>query len=273
MTMHHESPTDRRPSALGFTVTELLVVISIIVALVAILLPAAGQLRANARSAKDLLNQRSLVQANIAYSTDNAGYFASPRTNWDNPAVRNSWVKTSGIQNPETETNLANGTLWNYLNATAQAYKSPLDPTDRIRSYSFSSYVGVTIPDDWTQGGSPLVPLPPGQVTLDTRTLSKLPRPAETLATIGELDALLPYNLAGWLIDWSTPLWIDTPATWNGLKVNHSTYDGAVRSLNIMSERFRRSIEDSGFHNVTEQLDGSAWAAIRGSILPGRLPY
>jgi prepilin-type N-terminal cleavage/methylation domain-containing protein len=257
----------------GFTVTELLVVISIIVIIVAILLPAAGQLRANARSASDLLNQRSLVQANLAYATDNAGYFASPRTNWDNPNVRNSWVKTTGIQNPETETNLSTGTLWNYLNATPQSYKSPLDPTDRIRSYSFSSYVGVTIPDDWTQGGAPLVPLPPGQSNLDTRTLAKLPRPAETLATIGELDAILPYNLAGWIIDWSTPLWIDTPATWNGVRVNHSTYDGAVRSINIMSQRFRQSIEESGYHNVTEQLDGSAWAAIRGSILPGRLPY
>jgi len=262
-----------QPPTAGFTVTELLVVIAIIALIVAVLLPSIASLRAGARSTKDVSQHRQLAQAQLAYATDQAGYFASPRTNWDNPQVRHSWVRTTGINNPETETNLAAGTLWPYLNTQVGAYKSPLDDSNRIRSYSLSSYVGVIIPDDWTQGGSPLVPLPPGATDLDTRTLSKLPRPAETLFSIGEFDAVIPYNLAGWLVDWSTPNWIDTPATWNGNRVNFSTMDGAVRSIPIVSDRFRRQVAESGSHNVIEPLDGSAWSAIRGNLLPGRLPY
>ena len=54
----------------GFTLVELLVVISIIALLIAILLPALGSARESARQTQCVVNVRSLAQAYYAYSTD-----------------------------------------------------------------------------------------------------------------------------------------------------------------------------------------------------------
>jgi prepilin-type N-terminal cleavage/methylation domain-containing protein len=63
---------DRR-SASGFTVTELLVVIAIIALIVSLVASAAGPLRQNAWSTKDLTQLRTLSQAINAYAADQAG--------------------------------------------------------------------------------------------------------------------------------------------------------------------------------------------------------
>ena len=61
----------------GFTLIELLVVISIIALLIAILLPVLGATRLSARRMLCLANQRSAVQAQYNYASENKGDFAS----------------------------------------------------------------------------------------------------------------------------------------------------------------------------------------------------
>ncbi len=71
----------------AFTLIELLVVISIIALLVSILLPALVQARQYARMAQCATQQRTLVQANMAYAADEDGWFI--------PAVAGSVSGTS----------------------------------------------------------------------------------------------------------------------------------------------------------------------------------
>ena len=59
----------------GFTLVELLVVISIIVLLISILLPSLTRARAQAKSLKCLANSRGLGQAALSFSNDNKGRF------------------------------------------------------------------------------------------------------------------------------------------------------------------------------------------------------
>jgi prepilin-type N-terminal cleavage/methylation domain-containing protein/prepilin-type processing-associated H-X9-DG protein len=65
----------RRNARRGFTLVELLVVIGIIGALVAILLPSLSAAREAARAAACASNVRQLATAAVAYAQENAGYW------------------------------------------------------------------------------------------------------------------------------------------------------------------------------------------------------
>ena len=64
-----------RPMRSAFSVVELLVVISIIVLLIALLIPALGAAREQARQAMCLGNQRQITAASLAYTNDHDGEF------------------------------------------------------------------------------------------------------------------------------------------------------------------------------------------------------
>lgn len=57
---------------MGFTLVELLVVISIIALLIAILLPSLGNARENAIKTQCLVNERQIATSTLSYATDNA---------------------------------------------------------------------------------------------------------------------------------------------------------------------------------------------------------
>jgi len=63
----------RRPHRRGFTLTELLVVLGIIAALVAILLPALNKVRRQAYTLKCASNMRQIALSVLMYTTDNKG--------------------------------------------------------------------------------------------------------------------------------------------------------------------------------------------------------
>ena len=99
---YQETPTMRHPRA--FTLIELLVVISIIVLLIAILLPVLSKSRASARLALCATNLQQLGVANISYSVDNDGYVMKTherhgnayafdiRKKQDDPSQPNAWA-------------------------------------------------------------------------------------------------------------------------------------------------------------------------------------
>jgi prepilin-type processing-associated H-X9-DG protein len=77
----------RLDARLGFTITELLVVIGMIALLVALLMPALGRAREAANSVKCEAQQRQIVQAMILHANEHKGYMPLvgwPRV-WPNP--------------------------------------------------------------------------------------------------------------------------------------------------------------------------------------------
>ena len=160
----------------GFTLTELLVVVAIIALLLALILIGFRKAKLMAKTMSCLSNQRQISLAQASYATDNGGAYASNRTSGftqlnevsftlDNtcgsfPILINqgrltsdsyhSWTASYGTNMTDTkelETALTKGRLFPYV-GSLPVYKSPLDPTDRFRSYSLNSFVGGTVPED-----------------------------------------------------------------------------------------------------------------------------
>lgn len=271
----------------AFTLVELLVVISIVVLVLAILFPVLAQLRGTARSTTCLTHQRSLAQAYMTYATDNSSRYVSPRTdpttNVDVPATgvayttTHAWVRaiggnlamgSTGLRS-ELPASIEQGALFPYTDRSLDAYRSPLDPTDRVRSYSINAYVGVYFPDD--AGYNTTVQLPPGEVNLDTRTMSKITQPSRTMCTISEQDPY-GYNRQGWLIDWENPTWFDKPSFWDGYRINMSMIDGSTQMLQPFSNSLIGRMNDAGQGRYDEPQPAPAWTLMRQFLLPGRLP-
>ncbi len=283
------------PTRTGFTLVELLLTISIIVIVVSLVLVGLSQLQTRTRALNCLSNQRQLALANQTYATDNAGRLVSPRTNNYPPdtgmrGVGNCWVNTAAtgalVNGVETEKSLEGGALWSYLDQNAKAYLSPMDPTGRVRSYSFSGFVGVGDLDyyhradewyDFPDPESPDTPEPYRNTQYKTVTMSQIPQPSRTLATITEEDAF-GHNFQGWVIEVRPPtgaggLWIDTPALWNTGRVNLSYMDGSVDAPNIIYEELAKQMQpNSGqapLHEVTETGVRPAYRFMTTILLPG----
>ncbi|HSZ57436.1 MAG TPA: prepilin-type N-terminal cleavage/methylation domain-containing protein [Tepidisphaeraceae bacterium] len=120
----------------GFTLVELLIVIGIIAALVAILLPALAAAREQARRAKCLSNLRQLTMAWLMYAGENKGHFCSsemqPMTNLTNyalagvPPAQKPVFFWSWIADATPNQDLTTGALWPYLKDN-QVYFCPND--------------------------------------------------------------------------------------------------------------------------------------------------
>lgn len=208
----------------GFTLVELLVVIALIAVLIAIILFSAREFQQSARTALDQARQRGLIQANVNYTGDFQGRWLNPMTSGD--PTQDEWVKCYGNNiaagNRELIDALKEGAAWEYLGADPEAYKSPLDPSDRIRSYSFNAQVGVRPNGYHVSGGY-------GPAT---HTFSTIYKPSETMMTVVEHSAH-GFNPQGFYVGmpgtgWEG-CWVDLPAFWNPKGVNIGYVDGSVR--------------------------------------------
>lgn len=293
MTIASFKTTAARAARPGFTLVELLLVITIIVIVLGLTLVGLNQLQNRARATSCLVNQRQIALANMSYANDNEGRFVNPRTDSLPPAggmrsTRHCWVNTAAsgglVGGVETVKSLEGGALWEYLSKNEKSYVSPMDPTGRVRSYSLNSFVGVgdndyyRRADDWWTFPDPESPDMPElyrNTQLKTVTLAQIPQPSRTLATITEHDRDTSYNLHGFSVQIAPPagpagLWIDTPALWNTGRINISFVDGSVDAPNIIYEQLEQTFNaDSDGHDVTEVGSRPAFRFLSTILLPG----
>lgn len=334
------------PKRRGFTVTELLVVVAIIALLIALLVVGLNKAQLLARTAACLSNQRQISLAQSSYAVDNGGAYASPRTSFQygtaifsftNPcgtfpmtinngstsnATYHSWTASYGANvvggseqeyqlnstNPNAKA-LSGGRLFPYI-GSFPVYRSPLDPTNRLRSYSFNAFVGVTVPTDspgylqtwqgWfcNQGVTP--------AELVTTHAKHIKVPAQTIMSLVEDDSDgFNFNNEGWLIDPRPPLgspappgtvnpaqwansggwigWVDWPAFWHPSNITYSLVDGSTESYALQNPKLVSLIQGppgAGYgHNFPQPADNPTtgpwrrdWMHFRDRLLPGVIP-
>lgn len=339
----------RRPHTLhlsagwrAFTVTELLVVIAIIAVLVALLVVAFNKVRNWSRVAGCQSNQRQIALAQSSYAADNGGAFTSPCTSFrgmdgaftldsncgsfpvvlNNGALTNeayhSWVASYAGQdsdgnpmlsgNAENEGALKMGRLFSYV-GSVPTYRSPLDPTGRLRSYSLNAFVGVTVPNDVSVYGKSWIGWYCAQgVTPRTwisTHLARIKSPSNTMMSIVEQDGQATgRNGHGFVIDprppegslappgvgnpgqWAVAAgwqgWIDTPAMWQPDAVTTSNVDGSTQSYSFQSAAVIATLVEmqaaGHSHSYVQPQDASDgpwrrdWMHFRDRLLPGVIP-
>ena len=125
----------------GFTLVELLVVISIISLLMSILLPSLSGARELGKRVHCLANMRGLTQAWMFYAYDNDDGLCSADTNWDDPpgcqwVVDGDDIPTNAIGG--TDVAIRSGALWDYAGRVLDLYKCKSDSSGLLRSYAIS---------------------------------------------------------------------------------------------------------------------------------------
>ena len=328
----------------GFTVTELLVVVAIIALLLALVLVGFRKAKLMAKTMSCLSNQRQISLAQANYATDNGGAYASNRTknpgdpndsppdynlrftlsntcgsfpiliNKGNTAADSyhSWTASYGVNmngQSELETAITKGRLFPYV-GSLPVYKSPLDPTDRFRSYSLNSFVGGTVPEDsreWAEKWNTWFcsqDVTPREWVSTHVVHHKFP--SQTLMSIIEDDSDgVAYNNQGWAIDPRPPLgsiappgtpnpgqwansggwegWIDWPAFWEPANITYSYVDGSTESYSLQNKSIVTSIEGppgAGYsHRWAQPADNAAtgpwrrdWMHFRDRLMPGVIP-
>jgi prepilin-type N-terminal cleavage/methylation domain-containing protein len=128
--------------ARGFTLVELLVVISIIALLVSILLPALNQVRRNAARTKDGTQVRGILQGMQTYAnTDKTGEYPDievlDRRNFTEDPTAVAWVDPAGPGQARSKNRTGN--LWSFLLyqgflETTEVLVSPGETNERIRT-------------------------------------------------------------------------------------------------------------------------------------------
>ncbi|MBG79854.1 MAG: hypothetical protein CMJ39_03980 [Phycisphaerae bacterium] len=306
--IHLQSSCSNALTKRAFTLVELMVVIMILSLLAAIIFVAAGTIGDRARSAEDSARLRSIAMANMSFAVDNDNRLMCPRTqpnegapdDPENPSttpeqLRRMWIHAfddnvveyggaGGNAQKELESALEEGAAWEYL-GDVNLYKSPFDPTTRLRSYSLNAFVGV----DRCADEYPALDILSGSYNTRYRvpcpTLGQVPQPSKTICAIGEIDQGFggfneTPNANGWLVspNPNMPLWKDTPALWNGNRVNFSLMDGSTASPQLLNiEELRNKIAQAGSsHNILtgngaqDKVDFNIFSQ---KMLPGVLEY
>jgi len=281
----------------GFSLIELMVVIVILALLISLFMVASGSITNSALSTEDISKLRSLTMANAGYAVDHKQRLLSPRTEPNGnesteEQINRFWVKSFddnvdqlGSGQIELSTALSEGAAWDYIGDEA-AYKSPLDTTDRIRSYSLNAFIGVDrCADEYPDMAGVFLPAFNTRYRVPCRSLSDIPAPSGTICAIGEVDQGFAgfsetANANGWCVSANPnmPIWKDTPALWNRNRVNISMMDGSTETIVLQrDDRLREKINQSGSsHNITigfSDQDKVDFQQFNKRLLPGVLEY
>ena len=247
-----EQMTKTRPN-LGprraFSLVELLVVISIIAVLIALITVSVSSFQESARLTQCMNNQHQLQIGLVSWSQDNRGQFVSPNSEKNpygliNPDRSKFWVKSynpisgeinngprnesANDQGPETPQALKDGALWEYV-GSEKLYRSPLDKSGRVRSYSLNGFISTQADNGPAEGWGPSVD-----------RISKIRNPSNTFYTIAEQDPGQDFNRGGWVADLNfgngSGKWKDLPTYWsNDGRFALSFVDGSSKITQIVN--------------------------------------
>ena len=310
------------PARRGFTIMELLAVLAILAVLASMVLVAVRSLDSAAMSASDLARQRQISIANSQHAAGNDGRLLHPRTEPDdgqfaqmgsepeydlggrtpdelNKDVRTRmWVRAfnddagqrlesldGGTISVERPSALSDGAAWEYLDGNLDTYRSPLDSSKRLRSYSLNAYVGVnmTADDAYFSSGNPIAPYFDDFIkyAVGCPTMMGVKQPSRTMCSIaeddpGESDYLPGRNFNGFLIHPNQAIgefenfqmWYDRPGLWDPTRINLSNMDGSTTSLDVVTPNLT-SILDS--HHVV--YDCPEIRQLQQRLLPGVLEF
>jgi prepilin-type N-terminal cleavage/methylation domain-containing protein len=209
----------------GFTLIELLVVISVIALLIAILLPALGKARIQARTTVCLANQHSLAQAWAIYANDSKDAMVSSWTDASQHAE--SWVdwpkdafggyldlaQLAAATDVEAQyRGIRDGKLYPYMQVVSQ-YHCPMDTRDKMRAnpqsalayatYSIPNYLDGDDPTEANMGGTKV-----------THKVSQLWRPSDNFAFVEESDPR-GLNMNAWVLRLDIQQWVDVLTVWH----------------------------------------------------------
>jgi prepilin-type N-terminal cleavage/methylation domain-containing protein/prepilin-type processing-associated H-X9-DG protein len=244
----------------GFTLVELLVVIAMIALLISIVIFSVGTLQQTSKGMTCLNQQRQIMLAWDGYATDNAGRYVAPDTN----RHAYDWVRSVGANlgpgNTEREGALTEGRLWPYLNEL-KLYRSPLDQSDHLRTYSLSAFFSEGEGSGYWGG--------PPNWRIATR--SRIPKPGETICVVTEWDHR-GHNINGWGISPYGPDWIDKLMIWDTGFFNFAYADGHVERYKWAGTSYSdpAPIEEAFMRLQTNvYYPGPDWDWISKRLFPG----
>jgi prepilin-type N-terminal cleavage/methylation domain-containing protein/prepilin-type processing-associated H-X9-DG protein len=211
----------------GFTLIEVLVVIAIIAVLVALLLPALANGKAQAQRAACASNIRQLSLAWLLHAGDHDDWLVNNHGINETLLRRENWANNmEDLLISEGNTNLAlltSGQLAPYLSGSTAVFKCPSDKVlaengPRIRSYSMNSLVGD--PGELTNKFNPQF--------VQFFRLDDIPKPADIYVFLDEHPDTI--NDGFFMNRWEDYIWGNLPGSYHNGAANLSYADGHVES-------------------------------------------